>query len=160
MKDETFWEVVSNTYDRLFAGRVRRRVFWKYVLFYYLIVLGCMGVAFLMKSLGLQIVGTIFTFVGYMFGFICAIPNLSVQVRRLHDTGRSGWYIFLPIVPYAVLAFLSFATPQKQFFSIAAALSLLICYLVLYCKDSEPGENKYGPNPKVPSETNPTLNTL
>ena len=47
------------------------------------------------------------------------IPYISAGVRRLHDTGRSGWWILFPIMN-----------------------------IVFFCFDSEQGDNKYGPNPK------------
>ena len=54
------------------------------------------------------------------------IPALAVCVRRLHDTGRTGWWILISLIP------------------ILGGLVLLI----FYCIDSQPGENQYGPNPK------------
>jgi uncharacterized membrane protein YhaH (DUF805 family) len=54
------------------------------------------------------------------------LPGLSVQVRRLHDTGRSGWYLFVVLIPI-IGAFI---------------------WLYFLIQDSMPGENQYGPNPK------------
>ena len=54
------------------------------------------------------------------------IPSLAVAVRRLHDTGRSGWWILLGLIP------------------IIGAIVLLIFYLT----DSQVGTNQFGPNPK------------
>ena len=54
------------------------------------------------------------------------IPGLAVTVRRLHDTGNSGWMYLLNIIP----------------------LIGAIVLLVFYCSDSESGKNKWGPNPK------------
>ncbi|MFG2882028.1 DUF805 domain-containing protein [Streptomyces sp. NPDC048297] len=54
------------------------------------------------------------------------LPSWGVSVRRLHDTGKSGWLILLGIIP----------------------LVGPIVLLVFYCTDSVAGENKYGPNPK------------
>lgn len=62
------------------------------------------------------------------------LPSLGVAVRRLHDTGRSGWWILLGIIP------------------ILGGLILLI----FYCTDSQVGSNQYGPNPKgVNLQTDP-----
>ena len=47
------------------------------------------------------------------------IPSIAAGVRRMHDVGKSGWYILIPIYS-----------------------------LILACTDSEPGSNEYGPNPK------------
>ena len=54
------------------------------------------------------------------------IPLVTVTVRRLHDTGRSGWWYWVPWVPLT--------GPVILFF-------LLVI-------DSQPGDNRYGPNPK------------
>ena len=54
------------------------------------------------------------------------IPSLAVAIRRLHDTGKSGWMILVGIIP----------------------LIGSIWLLILYCTDSQPGPNKWGPNPK------------
>jgi uncharacterized membrane protein YhaH (DUF805 family) len=54
------------------------------------------------------------------------VPALSLGVRRLHDTGKSGWWVLIGLVP------------------IAGAIVLLVFYVT----DSQPGENAYGPNPK------------
>ena len=54
------------------------------------------------------------------------IPGLAVGVRRLHDVGKSGWMFFIAIIP----------------------LIGTIWLLVLFLTDSNPGENKYGANPK------------
>ena len=55
-----------------------------------------------------------------------AIPSLAVLVRRLHDTNRSGWWFFINFIP----------------------LIGGIIILVFTVQDSQPDENRYGPNPK------------
>ena len=57
------------------------------------------------------------------------IPAIAVAARRLHDTDRSGWWILICLVP------------------IVGAI-ILIIFLVL---DSQPGENRFGANPKAPA---------
>ena len=62
----------------------------------------------------------------YLFDALTFIPKISASARRLHDTGRSGWYylvVFIPIV--GIFIFLSFV-----------------------CQDSEANTNEYGPSPK------------
>lgn len=54
------------------------------------------------------------------------IPSVSVTVRRLHDTGRSGWWYFIALVP---------------------CIGSII-FLIFMCTDSQPGDNQWGPNPK------------
>jgi uncharacterized membrane protein YhaH (DUF805 family) len=55
------------------------------------------------------------------------LPSVGVVIRRLHDTGHSAWWILIPLVP--LIGFI-----------------IMIIFLV---KDSEPGENRYGPNSKA-----------
>ena len=66
-----------------------------------------------------------------VYGLIVMIPSIAVTVRRLHDTGRSGWYFLLQYIPVPLVNFIG--------------LIMLIVYL---CEDSKPGTNEYGPNPK------------
>ncbi len=70
----------------------------------------------------------IFTFgiVYILYGLAVFVPGLAASVRRLHDVGKSGWYLLVYLIPIAGPIWL----------------------LVLLCTDSQPGDNKYGPNPK------------
>ena len=54
------------------------------------------------------------------------VPSLAVCVRRLHDIGKSGWWYLIGFVPY---------------------IGVVILF-VFFVKDSQPGENKWGANPK------------
>ena len=55
------------------------------------------------------------------------IPGLTVAVRRLHDTERSGWWLLIGFVP-------------------VVGIIVLLVFLV---QDSKPGANQYGNNPKA-----------
>ena len=61
-----------------------------------------------------------------IFRLIIPLLSLSVMVRRLHDTGRSGWACLIGLVPF---------------------IGGLVLFMWL-CEDSNPGENEYGENPK------------
>jgi uncharacterized membrane protein YhaH (DUF805 family) len=65
-------------------------------------------------------------FANYLFPWAMVIPYFSVQVRRLHDTNRSGWLILLVFIPFL-------------------GDLLLLYYNVV---DSQPAKNRYGSNPK------------
>lgn len=108
-----------------FSGRARRQEYWTFALVNCLIamLLLTLGLAFGEDSPASNIMVTIF----YL---IMLVPNLSVSVRRLHDIGKSGWYMFLSLIP------------------LIGGLILLIWSLM----DSEPGENQYGKNPKERQE--------
>ncbi len=111
--------VYSNYFN--FQGRARRSEYWWFYLFAVIVavvfnVIAVMGDA-------LTMVGSVL----YMIFLIASIiPQLAVSVRRLHDTGRSGWWLLISLIP------------------LVGAIVLII-FLV---GDSQAGENKYGPNPK------------
>lgn len=64
-----------------------------------------------------------------VIGLLLLLPSLAVAVRRLHDTGKSGWLLLAMIIPIV---------------NIVIGIMLLIYYL----KDSDRNPNKYGPSPK------------
>jgi uncharacterized membrane protein YhaH (DUF805 family) len=105
-----------------FSGRARRKEYWLFtlyniIIFVALVFLGAM-VGFPGGAEG------VFVFVAfYMVGVL--IPALAVSVRRLHDTGRSGWWFLLYFVPFGA-----------------------IVVLVFLVQDSNPASNKFGKNPK------------
>ena len=78
-------------------------------------------------TLGSTVVAYLFmASVMFVIGLILLIPSISVSVRRLHDIGKSGWWLLLGFIP------------------IAGPIVLL----VWFCTDSQPGENQWGANPK------------
>ena len=70
-----------------FDGRARRSEYWYFQLFYFL---GLMVMAF---------VSGMIRFPALYFIFILAmiVPIIAVTIRRMHDTGKSGWYMLIPI---------------------------------------------------------------
>ncbi|BDP42173.1 hypothetical protein DAETH_21420 [Deinococcus aetherius] len=72
---------------------------------------------------GLPLVSLILSAV---YGLATFLPTLAVNIRRLHDTGRSGWWYLIAFVP------------------LVGGIVLLIFAVM----DSQPGTNKWGPNPK------------
>lgn len=99
-----------------FQGRARRQEYWMFILFYFIFYIGAVIID---SIIGLGLVALIYS-------LALLVPSLSVGARRLHDTGRSGWWQLLMLIP------------------LIGAI-ILIVFLVL---DSTPGDNKYGPNPK------------
>ncbi len=102
----------------VFSGRARRKEFWMYVLFYIIIVV--------VLSVVESMIGIPFILSG-LYTLALIIPSIAVTVRRLHDTGRSGWWWFIGFV------------------SVIGGIVLLV-FMVL---DSQPGDNEYGANPKA-----------
>ena len=66
------------------------------------------------------------TIVFFLYVFAMLIPSISVGTRRLHDTGRSGWWMWLLLIPY---------------------IGWLVLF-IFFVLNSEWGSNKYGDNPK------------
>lgn len=98
-----------------FKGRARRSEYWYFVLFNVIAAFVAMGID--------MMIGMPVFYLIYVLGAF--IPGLAVAVRRLHDTGKSGWMLLLALIP-------------------------LVNFVLLYfmCVDSQPGTNQYGPNPK------------
>ena len=122
----------------VFNGRARRKEYWYWYLFNYLISIFFAVISFAIippygtdtdKGIGWFAIFIYVLVIIYSLGVF--IPNLAVTVRRLHDTNRSGWSYFISMVP-------------------VIGGILLFIYLV---EDSMPGENQYGPNPKTELET-------
>jgi uncharacterized membrane protein YhaH (DUF805 family) len=107
----------------VFSGRAQRAEYWYFFLFYMIIYIGLSivegvtGLYFAEPNIGL---------LSGIFALGTFIPSLSVGVRRLHDTGRSGWWLLIGLIP----------------------IIGVIVLIVFAVQDSMPGENSYGPNPK------------
>lgn len=92
-----FGDVIKTVFNRYirFSGRARRSEYWYWILF---ILLG---------SLGLSVIdGFIFGFgendggvLGPLFSLATIVPSLAVGFRRMHDTGRSAWWLLLGLIP-------------------------------------------------------------
>lgn len=119
------WYLIVLKKYAVFEGRARRAEYWMFVLLNTLVGMGIflLEIGLLAGVLGVNTAG-IFYFI-YALGVL--LPGLSVLVRRLHDTGRSGWYFFISLVP------------------------LVGGFILLYflIQDGTPGDNQYGPNPKA-----------
>jgi uncharacterized membrane protein YhaH (DUF805 family) len=102
-----------------FDGRARRTEYWMYTLFW-----GVFYIAVILVDVLLAVSIGIFglTFI-YLLGTI--VPSLAVGARRLHDTGRSGWFQLISLIPFGS-----------------------IVLIVFYVEDGHPGANQYGMNPK------------
>jgi uncharacterized membrane protein YhaH (DUF805 family) len=125
-----------------FTGRARRREYWMFSLITSLITV---VLELLMLPLGLNLfapsTNTDFQGVSPLAFVLLAVlvlytlgtfvPYLAVNVRRLHDAGYSGWLTLVGVVP------------------LVGGLILLL----LLAKDSNPGSNKWGPNPKSQNAT-------
>ena len=86
-----FIDVLKNHYCD-FNGRATRKQFWMYFLF---LVIFWILLGIVMSFLSDQAA----SIVSVVVGLALLLPNLGISVRRLHDIGRSGWWILIGIIP-------------------------------------------------------------
>ena len=116
-----YLDILTNKYAD-FNGRARRKEYWMFTLFSVIIS----GILTLIDTnLGTE-VNTGTGLFGGIYSLLILVPSLAVGVRRLHDVGKSGWMLLIALIP----------------------LIGAIWLLILFCKDSQPQENKWGANPK------------
>jgi uncharacterized membrane protein YhaH (DUF805 family) len=92
-----------------FNGRARRSEYWFFALFN------------MIFSIALMVLGITIRFplLSTIYSFAVLIPSIGVAVRRMHDVGKSGWYLLIPIYN-----------------------------LILACTEGDKGDNEYGADPK------------
>jgi uncharacterized membrane protein YhaH (DUF805 family) len=102
-----------------FNGRARRSEYWWFFLFSFLIRIGAMILdgSFSNDSIETAKAGT--GILSLIVGLALLLPTIAVGVRRMHDVGKSGWFLLIPIYN-----------------------------LVLACTDGEKNANEYGEDPK------------
>jgi len=105
---------------------VRRKEYWSFQLIFLLIYVPLYVVGLALREnqggIGMLVMGLC-----VVWSLACFVPSLSCAVRRLHDIGKSGWWLLISLVP----------------------LVGGIILIVFLATDSEPGPNKYGPSPKL-----------
>ncbi len=120
------WFMTALRNYAVFSGRSRRSEYWYFGLFYLILYAVCAIVDGIAGSFdrasGIGLLTAVLT-------LALLLPSLSVSVRRLHDTGRSGWWLLLALIP----------------------LVGLIVLIVFFVQDSEAGANRFGANPKAPA---------
>lgn len=95
-----------------FEGRARRKEYWMFFLFNLIIgmIAGLIDGIITPDGVG---------YLGLIFQLAVLIPSIAVAIRRMHDVGKSGWFILIPIYN-----------------------------LILALTEGEKGTNQYGPDPK------------
>jgi|SRR5579871_2933419 len=108
----------------VFKGRARRREFWIFDLINTLVVLALFVIAVFAGKAGFgYLIG-----LPFLYSLATIVPSFTSLVRRLHDTNRRGWWWLIGGIP-------------------VIGTLILLKFLVT---DSDPGENRFGPNPKAP----------
>jgi uncharacterized membrane protein YhaH (DUF805 family) len=109
----------------VFSGRARPSEYWWFVLLLVVVAVPLGVVSELLARSGLD--GALGLLV--LAWLVLLIPWWAVSVRRLHDTGHSGWWLLIPLVPVAGWLILIFFLASR----------------------GEPGPNRYGAVPSAPS---------
>jgi uncharacterized membrane protein YhaH (DUF805 family) len=122
-------KVVFENYAN-FSGRARRSEYWYFTLMNILILLSLIILGAVFMAMDVKAIGYIFMGLYIFYALAMFIPNLGVIVRRFHDTGKSGWYYFMGLIPFVGA----------------------ILVLVALCTEGDNGENDYGYDPKQPMD--------
>ena len=112
---KNYIDVLTHRYAT-FSGRAARREYWMFALWNIIVAI---------------LISILDTFIGstipyWVYFLVIIIPSIALGVRRLHDTGHSGWWMFIGLIPLLG--------------------GLIILFWLI--KDSMVGDNAYGPNPK------------
>ncbi|WP_431243399.1 DUF805 domain-containing protein [Flavobacterium sp. P21] len=107
---EMYKKVVLENYAN-FNGRARRREYW-------LFFLGNIIIAFILSFVA-ALISPSLSIIGNIYSLAVLIPGIAVAIRRMHDVGKSGWFILIPIYNF-----------------------------ILACAEGEKGSNQYGSDPK------------
>ena len=123
----SFTDAIRSVFSQYvgFTGRARRSEFWYWTLFQ--IIVGI--VASILDRAVFDRNNAAFS---VLVGLGLLLPSLAVAVRRLHDSGRTGWWLLIGLIPVIGT----------------------IILIVFYVQDSQ-GDNKYGPSPKSVTAAGP-----
>ncbi len=170
-----------------FSGRAPRSEYWYFWLFFLLVstALTILNTSIYGPSLvvsnetifaqdGTQSIERVITkqyssgWAGTIFSVIVFVPGLAVAWRRIHDIGRSGWWIVAPFAVSFALVFsvmlatigwtaligalfatgnVSVEAGKGALIASVAILGMFFTLLIWLCGKSQPGTNKFGPNP-------------
>ena len=124
------WRPLRTKYGS-FRGRAPRAEYFSIVIFSFTAAYGLTALFGFLAPI--EVVYTYSPMLPYLFQLIFGIPMISVGVRRLHDTGRSGWWFWIMLLPVAGF----------------------IWHTVLMFLKGDKGDNEYGPDPLEPEEEAP-----
>jgi uncharacterized membrane protein YhaH (DUF805 family) len=132
------WYLAALKKYATFSGRARRKEFWMFTLFN---ELGFVALVALLIAAGIasdnagreglpNVLHQAVVIVFFLYWALTLLPGVAVQARRLHDTGKTGWYMLISLVPFVGG----------------------IILLVALCTEGNYGPNEYGPDPKRPAQ--------
>jgi uncharacterized membrane protein YhaH (DUF805 family) len=123
---DTYISVWKKSFN--FADRAQRKEYWIFALINLIVIVVLSIIGRMISSDPESMAGSVLV-LGYALA--CMIPSIAVAVRRMHDTGRSGWWLLINFVPF-----------------IGG-----IWFFVLTVLDSKPETNQWGPSTKYSGQT-------
>ena len=177
----TFFDAIRTCLSKYvtFSGRASRPEYWFFALFLFLgsVVFGIFDSVLFDRMPQINKEEIVLEYqpqetpLSTGFSLLTLLPALAAAWRRMHDTGRSGLYVFFPMLLFLAVGGLALAvfamagmTPgafgdfvfgaSGMFIGLALVIMLFSPLLVLWwlTRPSQPGDNAYGPNPhEVPS---------
>lgn len=99
---DSYIKMWKNGYD--FKGRSRRRDYWEAILLHIIIASILIPIALVTHTYQfifslLDFIFSLLNLIAYLYCLLPCVPILSLNVRRLHDTGKSGWWLLLLLMP-------------------------------------------------------------
>lgn len=120
-----YLDILRNHYAD-FDGRARRKEYWMFFLVNIAVYVGIIVVAGIVGVVSDLLGGLVMgLYVLYALGVM--VPSVALTVRRLHDTGKTGWLALIALIPLA---------------------GLVLLYFMIV--EGDAGPNQYGPDPKDP----------
>lgn len=143
-----FWTKYFN-----FQDRARRSEYW-YTWLMNIIIITVLSV---LKAFAPKL-----AFLYGLYGLAMLIPQLSLSIRRLHDTGRSGFWLLAGLLPGGIVSLLIKFGGYSVIYFIGThtilvsliALAPVVILVVFFCQDSD-FDNYYGPSPKYTRDPEP-----
>lgn len=88
----------------VFNGRTGRKAFWMFFLINFTILLGLNIIqAILIRMVDSLWILIVFNILSILYSLAVFLPGIAISARRLHDVGKSGWWLFVPFVPLVFL---------------------------------------------------------
>ncbi|MDR1197736.1 MAG: DUF805 domain-containing protein [Prevotellaceae bacterium] len=133
-----------------FSGRASRKEYWMFFLFYAVSVFAVALVGVLIgTTINKYVPQAYATLLLMMYIFAVTVPFLAISVRRLHDSGKSGWWMLLALfqVLNSIVRNMRDVENGLKIFVAILAIAAGICILIFMLLPGIKGKNRYGANP-------------
>ncbi|MDR2651692.1 MAG: DUF805 domain-containing protein [Prevotellaceae bacterium] len=133
-----------------FSGRASRKEYWMFFLFYVISLFAVSLVGVLIgTAINKYIPQAYAILLLWLYLYAIAVPFLAIAVRRLHDSGRSGWWMLLALfqVLNSIIRNMDDVEYGLKIFVAILAIAAGICILIFMLLPGSKGKNQYGANP-------------